>query len=83
MNSQSIPPTSSELNWAQLTALIEASNLLNATLDHEEVLRQLMTLVARGVTNDEFNTLATETSGEFDGMLDPFASDHARRLKDE
>jgi adenylate cyclase len=53
-----------KLNWAQLTALIEASNLLNATLDHEEVLRQLMSLVAMGVDADRATLYLLERSGE-------------------
>jgi adenylate cyclase len=41
-----------ELDRAQLTALLEASKLLNATLDRDEVLRRLMVLAARGVDAD-------------------------------
>jgi Nif-specific regulatory protein len=41
-----------ELGRPQLTALIQASKLLNATLDRDEVLRRLMTLAARGVDAD-------------------------------
>lgn len=52
-----------ELNWAQLAALIEASNLLNATLDHDEVLRQLMTLVARGVDADRATLYLLDEAG--------------------
>jgi adenylate cyclase len=41
-----------ELGRAQLAALIEASKLLNGTLDRDEVLRRLMALAARGVDAD-------------------------------
>ncbi|MBN1485340.1 MAG: GAF domain-containing protein [Chloroflexia bacterium] len=41
-----------ELRWAHLTALIEAGNLLNATLDPNEVLGQLMYLAAQGTDAD-------------------------------
>lgn len=59
-----------ELNWAQLAALIEASNLLNASLDHEEVLRQLMTLVARGVNADRATLyLLDEQRGELRSIV--------------
>ncbi|UCC63665.1 MAG: GAF domain-containing protein, partial [Anaerolineae bacterium] len=44
--------TPGELDKAQLAALIEASKLLSATLDRDEVLRRLMTLAARGVDAD-------------------------------
>ena len=46
---QPLLPTVGELDRTQLTALIEASKLLNATLDRDEVLRRLMTLAAQGV----------------------------------
>jgi adenylate cyclase len=46
------PSKLGELDKAQLTALIEASKLLNATLDRDQVLQRLMTLAARGVDAD-------------------------------
>jgi len=47
-----VTPAEEELGRAQLAALIEASKLLNATLDRDQVLRRLMTLAARGVDAD-------------------------------
>jgi GAF domain-containing protein len=47
-----VAPAEGELGKPQLAALIEASKLLNATLDRDEVLRRLMTLAARGVDAD-------------------------------
>lgn len=49
-------PASKELDKSQLAALIEASKLLNATLDRDEVLRRLMVLAAQG-TDAERATL--------------------------
>jgi adenylate cyclase len=43
---------SSGLGMTRLTALIDACKLLNATLDHHEVLRRLMALAARGAGAD-------------------------------
>jgi len=45
-------PLLGELDKAQLAALIEASKLLNGTLDRDEVLRRLMALAARGANAD-------------------------------
>jgi adenylate cyclase len=45
-------PLLGELDTAHLAALIEASKLLNGTLDRDEVLRRLMALAARGVHAD-------------------------------
>jgi len=52
MKNDNQPFTPVRLGRAQLTALIEASKLLNGTLDRDEVLRRLMTLAARGVDAD-------------------------------
>ena len=41
-----------ELDRTQLLALIEASKLLNSTLDRDEVLQDLMTLAAQGLDAD-------------------------------
>jgi adenylate cyclase len=45
-------PLLGELDKARLAALIEASKLLNGTLDRDEVLRRLMALAARGANAD-------------------------------
>jgi GAF domain-containing protein len=45
-------PLLGKLDKAQLAALIEASKLLNGTLDRDEVLRRLMALAARGANAD-------------------------------
>jgi len=52
MKNRSQPFSPGELDKTQLTALIEASKLLNATLDRDEVLRRLMALAAQGVDAD-------------------------------
>jgi adenylate cyclase len=52
MKDDNQPFTPGELDKAQLAALIEASKLLNATLDRDEVLRRLMALAARGANAD-------------------------------
>jgi hypothetical protein len=41
-----------ELDRTQLATLIEASRLLNATLERDEVWRRLMELAAKGVDAD-------------------------------
>lgn len=67
---QGFTPTAVELDRAQLTALIEASKLLNATLDRDEVLRRLMALAARGVDADRATLyLLDEARGELRSIV--------------
>ena len=51
-DSLSVTPAENTLDSAQLSALIEASKLFNASLDRDVVLRRLMVLAARGVHAD-------------------------------
>lgn len=70
MSDQRRAPSAASLNWGQLSALIEASTLLNATLDHNEVLRQLMSLVAEGVEADRATLyLLDESQGELRSIV--------------
>jgi adenylate cyclase len=65
MRNESQSPIPEELDKAQLASLIEASKLLNATLDRDEVLRRLMVLAARGVNADRATLyLLDESRGE-------------------
>ena len=67
---QGFTPTAVELDRAQLTALIEASKLLNATLDRDEVLRRLLALAARGVDADRATLyLLDEARGELRSIV--------------
>jgi adenylate cyclase len=52
MNSDEQPFAKGELGRAKLATLIEASKLLNGTLDRDSVLWRLMILAARGVNAD-------------------------------
>jgi len=63
-------PAVGELGRTQLTALIEASKLLSATLNRDEVLRRLMTLAARGVDADRATLyLLDEARGELRSVV--------------
>jgi adenylate cyclase len=52
MKNENQLPTPGGLDKAQLAALMEASKLLNGTLNRDEVLRRLMVLAAQGVDAD-------------------------------
>jgi len=52
MGSESQPSLTEGLSKAQMAALIQASKLLNSTLDRDRVLRRLMDLAAQGVDAD-------------------------------